>query len=96
MSERLKSAHELWRDSQGIRALLHDDGVIRCCSLDFQGVEKCCFTSEPGEETAYWGFLDYLVGEGYAMKQIEVGEVKPSVPCPVCEKLKSLREVLKQ
>jgi hypothetical protein len=89
----VKSARELCRDSEGIRALLHDDGAIRCCSLDSEGSEKCCFTSGPGEETAYWSFLDYLVGEGYSMKEIEVGEVKPSAPCPVCEKLKSLREM---
>lgn len=91
----VKSAYELRRNGGRLRLILYDDGVINCCSLDGDK-EKCCFTSSPGEESAYWSFLDYLKGRNYEAIPIE-GEVKaPEKPCTVCSALKSLKEFLDQ
>jgi hypothetical protein len=90
----IKSAHELSNDGSTIRAILFEDGAINCCSLDSEGAEKCCFTSDPGEEQSYWAFLSFLTQErDYSVKEISITEVKPPQPCPLCESLKSLREM---
>ena len=101
----IKCIHELWHDGseEKIRAILYDDGAINSCSLDSEGAENCCFTSQPDQEEAYWAFLDHLTNErGYMIRDVEAHEVqllerkKPCIECGALEPFKRYLERRRQ
>lgn len=79
----VKHAAELWKNSadgkvRRVRLALWDDGAITSCEAtlkDDKEIDGTCYTTEPGQEEAFWAFQAHLSDPriGYKVKSIEVG-----------------------
>jgi len=80
---KIKHAAELLKNSPSgkkrrVRLALWTDGVITSCEAVLgalgEEIEGTCYTTEPGQEEAYWAFKAHLTSPevGYKVKQVEV------------------------
>lgn len=78
----IKHAAELWKNSlDGVRKVklaLWQDGAITSCEATYdekgKEIKGTCYTTEPGQEKAFWAFQAHLTSPevGYKVKSIEV------------------------
>lgn len=59
----------------GLRLVLFEDGVIKCCSVNAVGQSRCCYTSPPEHEGAYQEWVNMLKGKGYEVKELDKASV---------------------
>lgn len=81
-SPQIKHAAELWKNTSGkvrkVRLALWNDGAITSCEATMNAtgkeIEGTCYTTEPGQEEAYWAFKAHLTSPevGYNVKGIEI------------------------
>lgn len=78
----VKHAAELWKNSSNgkirrVRLALWSDGTITSCEAELKDekeIDGSCYTTEPGQEEAFWAFQAHLTSPevGYKVKSIEV------------------------
>ena len=77
-SEALRIKHaRLMHQDKGLAVLtcVYDDGVISSCSgkiEDGKFKSECCYSSEPGQEEAFFPWVAHLAAVGYKERDIEV------------------------
>jgi len=74
---RVKQSAELWREGSKNKILISclNDGTITSCLLKEDG-ERCCFSSEKGNEELYENWRGLLTSPevGYQIKVIDIEE----------------------
>lgn len=77
----IKHAAEFYKDGSKkvVRLACFEDGVITSCVVEVDGEGKtkekvCCYSTEPGQEAAFWAFEAHLTSPevGYKIRRVEV------------------------
>jgi hypothetical protein len=76
MAETVKQARLMESPNPHRRVLLAlwADGAITSCVVEGSGEPEalCCYTSEPGQEGAFWPFVAHLASLGFRERPLEV------------------------